>query len=64
VQASHSGHMNVVKELLNHGANVTMNMIYCPVNQRPVKEQLEQHLIVYVFFLTTRAALLFKSLIA
>ena len=31
VKATHGGHPSVARELLNHGANVTLDMILCPL---------------------------------
>ena len=53
VQASHGGHMSVVRELLDHGANVTADMIQCPLIQQPMKQLLEKHFIEYVLFVAT-----------
>jgi len=50
VQATHGGHMSVVKELLDHGANVTRDMILCPLIHQPVKDLLHKHLLAYVSF--------------
>ena len=64
VQAAHHSHMNVVRELLNHGANVTEAMVLCPRIEQPMKELLGNHLVVYVFFLATDVlVLLYKPLI-
>ena len=45
VKAARGGHVDVVKELLDHGANVSMSLIAAPSVPQYVKELLEKHLI-------------------
>jgi len=49
VQAAHAGHIDVVKELLDHGANVTMPLVLSPLIRQPVSRLLREHLVSYVF---------------
>jgi len=48
VQAARGGYCDIVRELLNHGANVVMSLLESPLIQDPVKELLEMHLVVCV----------------
>jgi len=61
VQAAHGGHLNTVRELLNHGANVPMSLLLSPLIQQPVKELLEKHLVVYVLWLLLRQGGVMRS---
>jgi len=63
MQAIHGGHMAVARELLDHGANVTVHMMMCPRIQPPMKELLEKHFLEYVFCSITDVVQLFKLFI-
>ena len=53
MQAAHGGHLSVARELLDHGANVSLDMILCPLIQKPMKDLLHKHLLEYAFFVAT-----------
>jgi len=49
LQATSGGHLAIVKELLDRGANVPLPLLLSPVIHQPVKELLEKHLVAYVY---------------
>jgi len=49
VQCARGGHLDVVRALLDHGANVPMSLISSLLLQPPVTELLGTHLLLCVF---------------